>query len=108
MKFCLAATGEHVAMHASEAERKVHAGRSFYKSTFPLCLAYAITAHKAQGLTRDAPTVLHVRSGFELGLVYVMLSRVTKREHLRIVGRLRPEDCRPMPRADQLLPTRSR
>lgn len=74
-----------------------HDGHRYWKSTFPLRLAYAITAHSAQGDTRTAPTVLHVRSGFAPGLLYVMLSRVSNRNLLHIVGRLTPDMFTPVP-----------
>jgi hypothetical protein len=63
---------------------------------FPLQLAYSYTGHKSQGATLSGNTILYVRQGFEMGLVYVMLSRVTNRENLKIVGGIAAEDCLPM------------
>lgn len=67
------------------------------KRTFPLTLAYAMTAHKSQGATLGSTTIIHITSAFAAGLLYVMLSRVTNREFLKIVGSLRPDDIKPMP-----------
>jgi ATP-dependent DNA helicase PIF1 len=72
-------------------------GVRFRKTTFPLTLAYSITGHKAQGSTMRGLTIVHMREAFTHGLAYVMLSRVTTRDNLRIVGGLTPEQCLPMP-----------
>ncbi len=61
-------------------------------------LAYAITGHKSQGATLTGPTIVHMQSAFTPGLLYVMLSRVTNRDKLRIVsdGPLSPDLFVPM------------
>jgi ATP-dependent exoDNAse (exonuclease V) alpha subunit len=65
--------------------------------TFPLMLAYAITGHRCQGATFHTPVILHVRStDWCPGLMYVMLSRVTNRRLLKIVGALTPAMFVPM------------
>jgi ATP-dependent DNA helicase PIF1 len=65
--------------------------------TFPLMLAYAITGHRCQGATFNTPVVLHVRStDWCPGLMYVMMSRVTNRSLLKIVGTLTPDMFVPM------------
>ena len=69
---------------------------TFGKRTFPLTLAYAATAHKAQGSTLDTLTIVHIRDIFSPGQLYVMLSRVTTRLHLRIVGELQKEQFVPV------------
>lgn len=50
----------------------------------PLILAYAVTIHKAQGLTLDE-VVVDCEAAFEHGQVYVALSRVKKLENLYIL-----------------------
>ena len=63
----------------------------FFKSTFPLTLAYAMTGHKCQGATFKTRTIVHMLSAFTPGLLYVMLSRVSKRTLLSVVGELTPD-----------------
>lgn len=70
----------------------------FRKCTFPLALAYAITGHKSQGGTLSDTTIIHMDGAFAPGLAYVMLSRVTERRHLKIVGFMKASDIIPMPR----------
>eukprot|EP00798_Chlamydomonas_sp_ICE-L_P003121 gene3121-biopygen20880 len=78
--------------------RTVYAqGCRFFKSSFPLMLAYAMNGHKSQGATLSGPTIVHMKEAFTPGLLYVMLSRVTERAHLCIVGQaLIPEVFNPM------------
>jgi ATP-dependent DNA helicase PIF1 len=68
----------------------------FSKATFPLQLAYAITGHKSQGATLDGTTIINVNSTFCPGLLYVMLSRVTERRHIKLLQRLTPDMFSPM------------
>jgi ATP-dependent exoDNAse (exonuclease V) alpha subunit len=63
----------------------------YTRSTFPLAFAYAMTGHKCQGATFRCLTIIDILTAFTPGLLYVMLSRVTKRDNLRIVGGLSPE-----------------
>jgi len=51
-----------------------------------LKLAYALTVHKAQGLTFDEPVLYDIEGTFESGQGYVGLSRATKLENLFISG----------------------
>lgn len=68
-------------------------------STFSLMLGYALTGHRCQGATIANTVLLHPRdAAWCPGLMYVMLSRVTDRRFLRIVGTLKPSMFTPMPR----------
>jgi hypothetical protein len=69
-------------------------GHNFRKTTFPLALCYAMTGHKAQGATICSPVIIDIKSAFAAGLVYTMLTRVTSRSHLRIIGRITVEMLR--------------
>jgi hypothetical protein len=72
-------------------------GIEYTKKVFPLRLAYAMTAHRCQGMTLRGHTVLHLRNAFAAGIAYVMLSRVPNADNLQILGGLRPEDITPVP-----------
>jgi ATP-dependent exoDNAse (exonuclease V) alpha subunit len=69
----------------------------YTKKVFPLRLAYAMTAHRCQGMTLRGHTVLHLRNAFAAGIAYVMLSRVPNTDNLHILGGLRPQDIVPVP-----------
>lgn len=71
-------------------------GMQFSKRTFPLLLAYAMTAHRCQGATLTGRVILDVRRAFAPAIVYIMLSKATKRSNLRILGGLRPTDFVPV------------
>lgn len=62
-------------------ENETYIGTRFQ---IPFILAYAITIHKAQGLTLDE-AVVDCASAFEHGQVYVALSRVKRLENLYIL-----------------------
>jgi hypothetical protein len=93
----VASTGEVVKVHRTCFENTWHNGKRYFKTTFPLTLAYAVTGHASQGLTLTTPTIVHIRDAFVPGLPYVMLSRVTSRNLLRIVGLLTPDMFTPLP-----------
>jgi ATP-dependent exoDNAse (exonuclease V) alpha subunit len=69
----------------------------FTKKAFPLQLAYAITAHKSQGCNVPGNVIIMVREAFAPGMLYVMLSRVTEKAKLFIVGLLPPSKFTPVP-----------
>ncbi len=64
----------------------------YYKATFPITLAYAIIGHKSQGATISSKVIIDIKEAFALGFTYVMLSRVTNRKNLKIIGNLIPND----------------
>ena len=76
---------------------KYFAGKRFYKATWPLSLAYAMTGHKCQGATIKGRVLLYIRDIFCPGLLYVMLSRVLQRSQLVICGELKEAMFKPVP-----------
>lgn len=58
---------------------------------YPIQLAYAITAHKAQGM--QFRTVEIVPGFWAVGQLYVALSRVSELKDLYINGTLKPSEC---------------
>lgn len=89
-------SGRRVRVTRSVTKTTHRDGRAFTKRTFPLLLGYAMTAHRAQGATLTGTTILHVRKAFTPAIVYVMLSRATKRSNLYILGTLKPADFTPV------------
>jgi ATP-dependent DNA helicase PIF1 len=67
------------------------------RKQIPLCLAYAITIHKAQGATLDCALIDIGRSTFEYGQAYVALSRVKNLQSL-YVWELEPSAFRSHPK----------
>jgi ATP-dependent DNA helicase PIF1 len=62
----------------------------YYKTSFPIVQAYAITSYKAQGATIKSKVILDIKNSF--ALTYVMLSRVINHSDLMIRGNLKPLD----------------
>jgi hypothetical protein len=93
----ITATGSEFVVKRTTISSLYHNGRHYYKTCFPLQLAYSITGHKSQGATISDLCVVYVRDAFAPGLLYVMLSRVTNRTNLLLLRRLTPQDFVPIP-----------
>eukprot|EP00889_Picochlorum_renovo_P004456 jgi/Picre1/31486/NNA_006838.t1 len=61
-------------------------GHQFVRKTFPLMLAKAMTIHRCQGASITGPTLMDFRDLFAPGMGYVMLSRKTSREGLKLTA----------------------
>ena len=62
---------------------------------FPLCLAWAMTIHKAQGQTLG-PVLVNLENHFAPGMTYVALSRCRRAEDLYLSGNLGPLRAAPV------------
>lgn len=97
---CLEGSDTRIRVTRSTTQRRTSADTAEWdakRCTFPLLLVYAMTAHASQGATIRTSVVLHVRSAFAKGMLYVMLSRVTDRTLLKLATPLTPDDfnCAP-------------
>lgn len=88
--------GRDIRVRRTAVYVRFYDGKAYRKCAFPLMLSYAITGHKSQGATLTGPTIVHARDVFACGLLYVMLSRVTTRDNLRIVPPLSAADFLPL------------
>jgi ATP-dependent exoDNAse (exonuclease V) alpha subunit len=68
-------------IHRFQKNKKHKAWEKF--SQFPLCLAYAITVHKAQGLSLNEAIVV-INNMFSKGQLYTALSRVKEIRNLEL------------------------
>eukprot|EP00983_Pelagomonas_calceolata_P030736 965474-Pelagomonas_calceolata.AAC.1 len=60
-------SGEVITFKHTISESIIFNEVRYFKYTFPLMLGYAMTAHKAQGLTISRPVIIDVESAFEAG-----------------------------------------
>lgn len=90
-------SGNTIPVYRMMYKTKHHAGKRFYKATWPLSLAYAMTRHKCQGATITNDVCIIIKQVFTPGLMYVMLTRVLSRKQLIILGRLTVDMLKPVP-----------
>ena len=77
--------GKVVEMDYDMWEMRVNERKVAGVAQIPLRLAWAMTVHKAQGMTLDA-AVLDLRRAFAPGMGYVALSRVRSLDAMSLVG----------------------
>lgn len=78
--------------HHDEATGQFEAKPVGSFTQFPLRTAWAVTIHKAQGLTLEKVRIDLGKGAFAPGQAYVALSRCTTLEGLKLVRPLRPRD----------------
>jgi ATP-dependent exoDNAse (exonuclease V) alpha subunit len=73
-------------------ENRMEVKEEFKYVQFPLSPAWALTIHKAQGMTLDAVEIDLGRGAFAPGQTYVALSRARSMECVRLARPLTPRD----------------
>ena len=76
----------------NEAKQQVDSEITGAYTQMPLSLAWAVTIHKAQGLTLEDVRVDLERGAFAAGQAYVALSRATTQQGLSFTRPLTPRD----------------
>ncbi len=64
----------------------------YYKTSFPITLAYAIIGHEPQGATISSKVIFDIKEAFAPCFTCVMLLMVTNRKDLKIIGNFTPND----------------
>jgi hypothetical protein len=64
----------------------------YYKESFSITLAYVITSHKSPGTTISSKVIIDIKKTFAPHLTYVMISKVTNKKNLKLIGNLTPND----------------
>ena len=78
----------------SEADQKMIESTTASFKQIPLILAWAVTIHKAQGLTLEDVRIDLGRGAFAMGQTYVALSRARTMAGLSLTAPLRAQDVK--------------
>jgi hypothetical protein len=79
-------TNETYKIEKRKATYEKTKGITTTRTQFPLCVAYALTIHKCQGLSLDVAMMDLGSDIFEDGMAYVALSRVRSFENVHIIA----------------------
>jgi len=62
----------------------------YYKTSFLIVVTYTMIGHKSQNATIATKVVVDIKESFTPNFIYVMLSKVTNRNNLKIIENLIP------------------